>query len=111
MVMEMLGAGGLSPHPFTPLPKVGGGGQLVSHPCFATRQATVGVSPPVPPRDDTPAGSISPGDRGDRALRDGRAFQLHPKEKDTRLVACPQARWLLLTLKRGLAGSPGPKLG
>lgn len=25
MVMEMLGAGGLSPHPFTPLPKVGGG--------------------------------------------------------------------------------------
>lgn len=45
-MMEMLkvGWGGLSPHPHYPWPQGVG-----SHPCFATGQAKVGVSPPVSP--------------------------------------------------------------
>lgn len=66
--MEMLGVRGLSPHPLTPLPKVGGGRQLVSHPCFATRQATVGVSPPVPPPGRTPQQGASHLGTGGTAL-------------------------------------------
>lgn len=98
VVMEMLG--GCCPH--TPLPLSPRGAGSWCH---------VLALPPGRPRWGCPllcplVGSSSPGGRGDHALQDGQAFQLHPEEKDSRLVARPQARQLLLTWGAGRATRP-----
>lgn len=83
------GAGGAVPTP--QLPKVPKGGEGDSWGC--------------------PLVCVSPGGRGDPALQDGQACQLHPEDKDKAVVACPQARWLLLTLGGGWQDHQAPKLG
>lgn len=78
------GAGGAVPTPQHPVPKGGTAGGVPS--------------------------CVSPGGRGDPALRGGRACQLHPEDKDTALVARPQARQLLLAWG-GWQGQQAPNWG